>query len=69
MNRIENDTWGKVFIYRNTQKFSNTLRPIGGKCLKRILKYLYFTKYNKINTCHSDIPKHVSYKKCYEKYR
>ena len=30
MNRIENDTWGKVFIYRNTQKFSNTLRLVGG---------------------------------------
>ena len=31
-----------------------------GKCLKRILTYLYFTKYNEINVRHLDIKKRVS---------
>ena len=46
-------------------KFSDTLRPIRGKCLKRILKYLYSTKWNKINI-HLDIPKYVSFEKLYK---
>ena len=28
-----------------------------------LLTYLYCTKYNEISVCHSDIQKHVSYKK------
>ena len=42
--------------------FSDTLQPMRGKCLKDILKFLYCTKYSKINICHSDVSKHFSYK-------
>ena len=27
----------------------------------KILTYLYYIKYNEIDTCHSDLQKHVSY--------
>ena len=60
------DYW---FVYRDTQKLSDTLRPMGEKYLKRIVKYLYCTKYNEINIGHSNIQKHVSYEKCYKKYK
>ena len=39
-----------MFVYIDTQKLSNTFRPIGEwmKFLKFIVTYLYFTKYKKI---------------------
>ena len=62
MYRTENDMYGtKSSSYRDTQKFSDTLLPIGGKNFKRILTYCI--KYNEYNKRHSDIPKHVSYEK------
>ena len=60
------DYW---FVYRDSQKFSDIFRLMEEKCLKRILKYLYWTKYSKINMCHPGIPKHVSYKKWYKTYK
>ena len=38
----------------------------GGKFLKRILTYLYSTKYNEINVCHLDVQNHTSYKIWYK---
>ena len=49
-------------MYRLTQMFSDTLRPMRGKILKRILTWLCCTKHNEINICHSDVHRHVSYK-------
>ena len=46
-------------IQRHT-KFSKTLEATGGKHLKRILKYLFCTKYNGINPYHSDVTKACS---------
>ena len=43
--------------------------PMGRKLLKRILTCLYCNKCYKINLCHLDIPKHVSYKKWYKYYK
>ena len=51
----------KYFVYRVTQKFSNSLRPMEEKFLKLILTYLYYTKYYYISVFHSDVQKHVSY--------
>ena len=48
-------------MYRLTQMFSDTLRPMRGKILKRILTWLCCTKHNEINICHSDVQDHVSY--------
>ena len=45
-----------------------TLRRMGRK-LKNILTCLYCNKDNEINVCHSDIHKHVSYKKWYKSYK
>ena len=45
----------KYYVYRLTQKFSDTLHPTGGKNLKLILTYLDCTKYNEINIGHSHI--------------
>ena len=41
--------------------FSDTLSPYGGEILKRILTYLYWTKYNETNPFHWGVQKHVSY--------
>ena len=41
----------------------------GGKFLKHIITYLCCTKYNEINLCHSDVQKHVSYKKWFKLYK
>ena len=61
MNRIENGIYTTNGLSTETHKrFSDTLQAIGGKCLKRILKYLYWTKYNEIKICHSDIQKDIS---------
>ena len=49
----------KVFCIQDHTK---VFRSYGGKCLKRILKYLCCTKYNKINICNLNAHKHVSYK-------
>ena len=48
---------------RGTKKFFHAFRPMGGKCLKNILTYLYGIKYNEISICHSYLQKHVSYEK------
>ena len=39
------------------------------KCLNHILMYLYCTKCNEINICHSHIHKHALYKKWYKHYK
>ena len=49
-------------MYRDTQKFFDTLRPMREKYLKSILTYLDCTKYNEINIGYSHIQKHVSHK-------
>ena len=45
------------------QNFFGTLRPISETSSKRILIYLHSTNYSENNIGHSDIQKHVSYKK------
>ena len=62
MNRLENGTFSTNGLPRDTQKFFDTLRPMGKKCLKLILTHLYFIKYNAINIGNSDVQKHISYK-------
>ena len=44
----------KYFVCKLAQKFSDHME---GKGIKHILIYLYCTKYNEINVCHSDIQK------------
>ena len=46
------------------KSFPDTLRQMGRKYLKCILKYLCYHKYNEINMCNSNIQKHV----CNEKW-
>ena len=53
-------------MYRDTQKFSDALRPIKGIFLKRILTCLYCYKWNKINIWHSDTQKHFANKKWFK---
>ena len=53
-------------LYTSSYKSFLTL---WGKCLKRILIYLYCINYNEINICISDIQKHASYKKWYKYYK
>ena len=53
-------------LQRNIKMFSNTLRHMGGKKLKRILTNLYFFTYNEINLYHSDIQKHIFYEKWFK---
>ena len=50
----------KYFVCKRAQKFSH---PMEGKGIKHILIYLYCTKYNEINVCHSDIQNPFSYEK------
>ena len=54
MDRIENSIYETHFVYRDTQKFSDTFRPMGVGYLKRILTGLYCNKCNEINMWHSD---------------
>ena len=61
--------WDSWFIYRDTQKFSDTLRAMWRKDLKRILTCLYCNKWNKIKIWHSDTQKYVSNKKWYKSYK
>ena len=49
--------------------FSDALRPMGGKDLKRILTSLYSNKWNKINIRHSDTQKHFANKKWFKCYK
>ena len=49
----------KYSMYRLTQKFSDTLRSMGVKILKRNLTHLCCTKSNEINICHSDAQKNI----------
>ena len=51
-----------VDLQRRTN-FSDTLRTMGENYLQRILTYLFCTKCNELNMCHSNVQKHVSYKK------
>ena len=53
---------------RGTYKFSDTLRQIDGKFLKRFLAYIFCTKNNEINIYLSDVQKHVSNEKSYKTY-
>ena len=62
MNRIENGMYTTIGWSTHTYKFFRYITACGKKCLKRLSKYLFCTKYNKINICHSDIAKHVFYK-------
>ena len=57
------------FVYRDSQKFSNTLRFTKGKSFKRILAYLYCIKYNEINICHLGIQKYNSHEKWFKSYK
>ena len=36
------------FLYKDTQKFSDTLQPMRGKYLKRLLTCLYCNEYHKL---------------------
>ena len=56
-----------MFVYRHTQKFSDTFRPIRKNCLKRVLTCLDCTKYNEIKIGQSHVQKYVSNKKWYKK--
>ena len=61
--------YDKWFFYRDTQRFFDILRPMGEKCLKRILTHLDCTKYNVINLSQLHIQKHVSNKKLHKNYK
>ena len=61
MNRIENDLYTTNDV--STEKFSDTLRTLGGKCLKSILTYIDCTKYNENDIGCSHVQKQVCYKK------
>ena len=61
MSCHENGMYGAVYRLTN---FSDTLRPIGGKCVKSILTNC--TKCNGFNICHTDMQKHVSYEKWFK---
>ena len=63
MNRNENGIHITNGFFTETYNISNTLRPMEGKRLKRILAYLDCTKYNEIDLGHLPIQKPVSYKK------
>ena len=53
---LKNGIKSTNILYTGKHKFSNTLRPKGGKSLKRILTHILCTKYHEINNiCHSDI--------------
>ena len=45
-----------------TQKNTNIVQSMGENILKCIVVYLYCTKYNKINTNHSNVQKYICYK-------
>ena len=51
------------------QAHAKVFRFYGEKCLKRILKYLYCTKYNKINIYHFDIHKNIFHTKWHKYYK
>ena len=57
---IKNSAILQVFFM---QAHTTVFLLYGGKCLKRILTYLYSTRYNEINKGHSYVQKHVSYRK------
>ena len=61
-NHVSHEKWLKLykyFLYRLTQKVSNTLRPMAWGFIKRILAYLYRTKYDEINIYHLCMHKNV----------
>ena len=58
MDRIKNGVYTTNGLSRETHK---SFSVISFKYLKRFLTYLYCTKHNEINICHSDIQKQVSY--------
>ena len=51
------------------QYHTKVFRSYGGKCLKRNLTDLYCTKYNENNVRHTNIHKHISYKKWHKYYK
>ena len=57
-----------VCLQRRT-KFSDILRPIGGKCLRSVLTCLNCTKSNEIDISLLHIQNHVPNKKFYKKYK
>ena len=57
-----------VCLQRHTKVF-RYITAYEEKCLKRILTYLYCSKYNEIDIGHLHIQKHASYKKCHKKYK
>ena len=52
---------GLKVLYRGTQEFSETLRHMGRKFLKRIAINLPPTKDNEINIFNADVQNHVPY--------
>ena len=48
---IKNDVKSTNIICTGSHKFFRSIASYGGKILKRILTYLYSTKYNEINMC------------------
>ena len=71
MNRIENDMHTTNGMSTKTHKsFPIHYGLWEGEFLKRILTYLYCTKYYDINRCTLNIQKHVFYKKkSYKNYK
>ena len=57
----KNDINGINILYTNLPKGFPIHYGLQGKILKIILTYLYCSKYNDINICHSDVQKHVPY--------
>ena len=56
-----------IVCLQRQQKFSETLRPMGEKCLKRNLIYVYCILCNEIKICHSGIKKACFFKKMVSK--
>ena len=53
--------WKKWFVYKETQKNIDKLRPMGGNTLKCILAYLHCTKRYEIGISQSEVKKkHIS---------
>ena len=67
MDRMENGIYeSKDLSTKTCKSFPMHYGPMGRKLSKHILACLYCNKCYKINSCHSDTHKHVSYKKWYK---
>ena len=60
MTAIKNNVKGANIIFTGSHNNFRYIGFYGAKILKPILTFLYSTKYNEVNICHSDIQKHVS---------